>query len=235
MTWFKKAQTQPQKSCPKPLGYKINNNLALAHAEFEKYGYWQEEFYYEFPISLIKFEAWNKDREAENYKLLAETGSMPPIRLSYDEKNNEYKLVDGNHRLNAAKELGYNCVPAIISRLNKHKPRDLNPDENNSLSKYKLEYLANDIMSLLKNNFQFSDISYLGIKDGHINIKGDVNNVSNIIKHIQLRIKEENNLLVVTLDRQIEYIEDRRKLNRPEVTLRCDMESLPRQLQSFIK
>jgi len=84
------------------------------------------------PISQIELTPpWNKMRYEDNKKKIGETGKMPPAFLDFDDSTGTYKISDGIHRINAAKDLGYKCVPAVVSRKRKYPPAtaELTPSE----------------------------------------------------------------------------------------------------------
>lgn len=65
---------------------------------------------------------WNQLRYEDNKKKLEQTGKMPPVFLEYDDSKDRYKISDGIHRVNAAKDLGYQNVPAIVARKRTYPP-----------------------------------------------------------------------------------------------------------------
>lgn len=68
------------------------------------------------PLNLIKFRKWNEHRYEDNKLIISKTNSVKPIILDeYDNINDNYYLIDGNHRCFCAKELGYTHISAIIS------------------------------------------------------------------------------------------------------------------------
>lgn len=85
--------------------------------QYRESGEWYEDVLeLMVPISQIELPApWNSFRLENNKKKIKETGAMPPAMLYFDDSSQTYKISDGIHRINAAKDLGYTHVPAVVS------------------------------------------------------------------------------------------------------------------------
>ena len=59
---------------------------------------------------------WNVERYNDNKKIISVRNSVPPIEVYYQKNINKFKIADGIHRANAVKDLGYDCIPSIMSK-----------------------------------------------------------------------------------------------------------------------
>jgi hypothetical protein len=169
---------------PKPLPYKLHNNYAKANVDFADDGYWYEEVFQYIPIEQIKFDPWNNERAKDNLNKLVDTKSMPPVIASFDSEKQKYILTDGNHRTNAAKELGYTHVPAIVSL-----KRTTAPKSDAGTEKYRTQTIG----WMLGNK-----IRYIKSVDG-IDVKNVTDNTCDLI--ISTFGIQEENIYQVTLRR----------------------------------
>jgi len=95
---------------------RLKNDMEEAKRQYEEYGEWYERVFETVLISEIELPApWSIGRLDNNKKKLQATGAMPPILLDFDDSSQTYKISDGIHRTNAAKQLGYTHVPAVVT------------------------------------------------------------------------------------------------------------------------
>jgi hypothetical protein len=74
------------------------------------------------PLKKITFAKWSDTKMDDNYERIKRTGCVPPIMLGdgntqngfYPIKLDNYPLIDGNHRCEGCKKLGYTHIPSII-------------------------------------------------------------------------------------------------------------------------
>ena len=101
----------------------VHNDFAQANFDFEESGVWYEEVLEFIPLSQIeRKECWNPQRCKDCYEKLKATGAMPPVRLSPNESSTMHSISNGIHRCAAARALGYEAVPAIVSHARKTPP-----------------------------------------------------------------------------------------------------------------
>lgn len=98
----------------------IHNDYAQAWLDYEENGSWWEDVLRVVPLSQIDLvPPWNDARLKDNLEWLKKTGAMPPIRLSLSSPelggSGRYEIGDGIHRSNAARIMGYDAVPAVVS------------------------------------------------------------------------------------------------------------------------
>jgi len=100
-------------------------NVEEAQKSYKEFGEWYENvFEPAVPIEQITLPSpWAPPRLKDNLEKIASTGSMPPVFLSYDEKTQKYDVADGIHRINAAKQLGYIAVPAVVEYRRTYPPK----------------------------------------------------------------------------------------------------------------
>ena len=100
-------------------------NVEEAQKYYKEFGDWFENvFEPAVPIEQINLPApWAPPRLKDNLEKIASTGSMPPVFLSYNEKTRKYDVADGIHRTNAAKQLGYIAVPAVVEYRRTYPPK----------------------------------------------------------------------------------------------------------------
>lgn len=68
------------------------------------------------PISQINmFKVWNPLRYKDNLAKLKATKKMPPVLLQFNWRTRKFDIEDGIHRINAAKDLNYTHVPAVVA------------------------------------------------------------------------------------------------------------------------
>lgn len=69
----------------------------------------------DMPIRLIAIpKVWSPGRYDDNTALIQERKSVPPIDLSWHGVIRRFVILDGIHRSNAARDLGYPSIPARI-------------------------------------------------------------------------------------------------------------------------
>ena len=111
MNWYKTGKSYEVR---KPVN--IPDRPAENWISFEEQGfYWGHEFEL-VPINKIRHEVWNQSRFESALEGLREGKQLPAVKLSYDEDQDIYEISDGNHRVAASKEMGYDEVPAIVGK-----------------------------------------------------------------------------------------------------------------------
>lgn len=94
---------------------KPRNNYANAWLDWEEHGAWYKELSKNIPLAEIDVpEPWSNAKLRNNIDWIEKTKKTRPIRISMGE-NGKYVIGDGIHRCNAAKSLGYDAVPAIVT------------------------------------------------------------------------------------------------------------------------
>jgi len=104
---------------------RLRLDIEEARRQYAEYGEWYEYVFEPMvPIAQIELTPpWNQLRYEDNKKRIGETGKMPPAFLHFDDATQIYRVEDGIHRINAAKDLGYTHVPAVVSRRRTYPPR----------------------------------------------------------------------------------------------------------------
>jgi len=94
---------------------KPRNNYANAWLEWEEYGAWYKEVAQNVPLIEIDVpETWSNAKLRDNVEHMEQTKKTRPVRISKG-NTGKYVISDGIHRCNAARQLGYDAVPAIVS------------------------------------------------------------------------------------------------------------------------
>jgi hypothetical protein len=94
---------------------KPRNNYAQAWLTWEEWGAWTKQTYAVVPLAEIDIPSpWSNAKLRDNVEWIHRTGKTRPVQL-YKGKGGKYTISDGIHRCNAARELGYDAVPAVIS------------------------------------------------------------------------------------------------------------------------
>jgi hypothetical protein len=103
---------------------RLRFDVEEARREYQQYGEWYENVFEPMvPIDQIDLPSpWNNLRYEDNKKKIGETGKMPPAFLSFNDTTHIYVISDGIHRINAAKDLGYTHVPAVVSYKRTYPP-----------------------------------------------------------------------------------------------------------------
>ena len=108
---------------------RLRLDLEEAKRQYQQYGEWYESVFEPMvPIAQIDLPApWKELRYQDNKKKIGETGKMPPAFLEFHDDTRRYAIADGIHRINAAKDLGYTNVPAVVSYRRTYRPGGSNP------------------------------------------------------------------------------------------------------------
>jgi len=108
---------------------RLRLDLEEAKRQYQQYGEWYESVFKPMvPIAQIDLPApWKELRYQDNKKKIGETGKMPPAFLEFHDDTKRFTISDGIHRINAAKDLGYTNVPAVVSYRRTYRPGGSNP------------------------------------------------------------------------------------------------------------
>ena len=174
--------------------YQVRNDYALANVNYEQDGEWVEEVLEIVPLSKIEQRPWwNPSRRKENYDFLKRTGRMPPVSLSYDEQTKTYMIADGIHRVDAARTLGYDAVPAIVGYVRRTKP----PADPNT-EKKRSEMHGWDLAQRIKRQVK-GPIDYVNVRNqqpGSFELEMERNDEEREYKYLLRVVFEEGYFLV---------------------------------------
>jgi len=122
-----------------------------AWLDFEEFGVWSEDFARVVPLAKIDIpEPWSEVKLRENVELMARTGKTRPVRLSMG-PSGRYSISDGIHRCNAAIQLQYDAVPAIVTVERRTPPPA--PDDKKELERLRAERAGWDLFQRIKREY----------------------------------------------------------------------------------
>ena len=130
---------------------RLKLDLEEAKRQYQQYGEWYENVFEPMvPISQIESKApWNQFRYEDNKKKIGETGKMPPAFLAFNDVTQKYDISDGIHRINAAKDLGYKYVPAVVSRRRTYPPPKAAPPTVKTYAELEGEFTGKGLVDAL--------------------------------------------------------------------------------------
>jgi len=95
---------------------KPRNDYAQAWLAWEEFGFWSKQSSKIIPLHEIEIPPpWSQVKLRDNVEWIDKTKKTRPIRISKGREEAKYVISDGIHRCNAAKQLGYDAIPAIVS------------------------------------------------------------------------------------------------------------------------
>jgi len=133
-------------------------------------------------------ESRSEYRLKDNKSKIKETGAVPPILLVFDSNTQKFDIEDGVHRTNAAKELGYSAIPAVITYHENEKSKEKQKIKDNLrdriVKRYKLivdEYNSRNLRwywskheldKLIKDEFEGHKGKWITLENGqHIFVR----------------------------------------------------------------
>jgi len=154
MNWYRLAKSYELREPTR-----IPSNPAQSWLDFQEDGYYWGYVLELVPIDKIKFEVWSKQRLDSALEGLKDGKALPAVNLVYVEDRGVYEVSDGNHRVAASKEVGYDEVPAVVGKKIYEAP-EKPPEDDIMLELMSKEGLAQ--LSVLK-DFGYSSLENFDI------------------------------------------------------------------------
>ncbi|AYV86645.1 MAG: hypothetical protein Sylvanvirus5_13 [Sylvanvirus sp.] len=81
---------------------------------YEDDGEWQRMIVKQIPLKDIEFKTWMSYRQTKNLAEIEQKGTVQPIEVEYNQTQNKYEILQGNHRCWAAQQLKYTHISAVM-------------------------------------------------------------------------------------------------------------------------